>query len=121
MPHYMVWEYDRETVVGKLVCDEPVGALCRLACVDAVCESFNVQWDADGEPWHVEGGVWQHMMCDDGQCNVELFVNDDPDSPIVLGPREERREIARTPITPIWEGDFYSWKFATEPSDSESP
>jgi hypothetical protein len=116
MPHYIAWEYDRRLVVARLVCDEPVGALCRLKCVDACCETFAVQWDQDGEPWHVEGGVWQHMMCDGGHCNVELFVNEDPDGPIELGPREVR-EIARTPINPSWEGDSYSWTFAPEPSD----
>lgn len=87
-------------------CTAPKGADCRLVC-DVGCETFVIERDAAGNPWHIEDEAPLHRMHDAGHCNVVEYLNAEPaDIPDLHQGAPVRISVA---VTPVWEGDFYAW------------
>lgn len=94
-------------------CLAPVGATCRLKCAED-CGSETYPCFTYGDPAKGEPVEREHAMVDSGLCNVvEWLTNSDPwdcfhgenDTPVRSGP-----------IRAWWEGDFYAWDYAPEPT-----
>lgn len=117
--HRIQWTFDRDEVVGKVICEEPEGANCRLTggpecyCEEpdgyywCYCEDYHIERDPDGTPFHVYEGERHSNIPMDG-CNIVMSLDEDL---LELGPREEF-VIGSTPIAPVWDGDGYYWKRA---------
>ncbi|WP_235738961.1 hypothetical protein [Nocardioides alcanivorans] len=118
--HEIAWEFDRECVEARCVCTSPPDANCRLSCPDD-CETYGEI--IRHEDVTLDGKVAKWITHDDcravmqpGECNVELFLNEGGCiKELALG--GPRFTIARTPIRPVWEGDFYEW----EPIEEATP
>lgn len=71
--HVLRVNIDRDTVVLRGECREPVGAPCRLHCI--VCDSDDplphVAFNGKDEP------VGEHATGDMGECNDLLWLHDD--------------------------------------------
>ena len=124
--HEIVWEHERDSVTARIVCNEDPGADCRLASAgpDCDCEAWGrIERREDGTIWHelTEGyrdltkprwvTQWHEVKPSD-ECNVVNFMSEDPS--LIAECSQERKsfEIGRTPIEPVWLGDFYEWKRA---------
>ena len=107
--HQIEWAFDCDTVVGKVICEEPEGANCRLmGGPECYCdEAYRIERDPDGTPFHVYEGERHSNIPMDG-CNIVMSLDEDL---LELGPREEF-VIGSTPIAPVWDGDGYYWKRA---------
>jgi hypothetical protein len=112
--HEVVWQFEAGALVrGKVVCNAPEGSECRLVC-DEDCELYSdvsrddsglwthLAWAEDDDGNEVEV---RHPMNDQGDCNAAMFINDSdleeccPDD----------FEVARTPVSVRWNGDYYEW------------
>lgn len=110
--HEIVWTFDRDSIESLVVCNEPVGADCRLAPLsDSVlcsCEEWAaIERDVNG-PFHRSGDEI-HRMTDAGECNVALFLNESfciEESAV----GKPNFVVGRTPISPVWQGDYYDWE-----------
>jgi len=115
--HALVWEFDRDTVNCKAVCNAAPDADCRLSCYGD-CEVFSQiirhsDETFDGETVH----RITHDDCDAGmradECNVCLFLNEsDCIQEMAVGgyPNGPRFIIGTVPIRPSWDGDCYEWE-----------
>ena len=46
--HRIQWTFDRDEVVGKVICEEPEGANCRLTGgPECYCEDYHIERDPD--------------------------------------------------------------------------
>ena len=121
--HVIIWEHDVDTVTARVACLEEPGADCRLRG-ECECESWGpIERREDGTIWHqLTDGYrdldlprdvpqWHEVKPWDG-CNIALFLNED--ASVIAESSQERTafEIARTPIDPVWNGDWYEWKRA---------
>lgn len=116
MTHKMKFYIDRYGIHVEPVCEAPEGSDCRLIC-DEHCESWVVERNEHGvfhRVWDDIGGTLteeRHLMVDSGECNICLWLNDDPTlipelydgKELVIGERE---------IVPVWQGleEGYLWK-----------
>lgn len=120
--HHIEWEFDTDGVNARAVCTEPEGADCRIHCVHG-CESWSIERDQDGTPYHRTGHLEddgteiRHDMQRVAYCNVTEFLNDDAGLLPELG--SGQFVIGQTPIEPVWENDYYSWKQAPVAPDGE--
>ena len=73
-----------------VICTAGPGAPCHIAC-----DSCEVSCSCD-EP----------TLCDIGECNQVLFLNNDDNDLMEVG-----EGVALLPIDLKWEGDYYSWSF----------
>ena len=122
--HVIVWEFDGDTVAARVECRAPEGADCRLhGGPGCDCEAWMIRRDPDGTAYHLAADDWylpegeesaRHPMVS-GECNVELFLNDDPYLiPELCHDRRALFTIGETRIEPVWTGDSYDWR----PADS---
>lgn len=120
MSHEIVWTFDRDAVTSEVVCKEAVGADCRLRPIpDSVlcqCEEWASPLRDEHGAYHLyDGDIGQekHRMEDSGECNVALFLNESfcIEESAVGSPHFE---VGRTPIEPVWQGEYYDWKRVTE-------
>lgn len=117
--HEIAWTFETGHVRGLLVCHAPPKSDCRLTSVGCDCESGEIKRDPDGTPYH-EVEAWdekagkittrRHEMTWQAECNVELFVNQGELEELC----EDAFQIGRTLVTPIWEGEYYSWEPAAK-------
>lgn len=126
--HEIIWTLDRDRIQGKVVCHEEPGANCRLEAnhPNCDCESYSIERDDQG-PFHLywteddDGNEIEerHDMRDSGEgrfgptCNVEAWLNESDVGLEELGCMRVF-EIGRTPIDPVWRGDYYEWKVKTD-------
>lgn len=112
--HEIVWHLDGDMVRGEAVCNLPAGADCRVTCPHE-CESWDGGRDEQG-PYHLaydsdtDADARHDMVPMPGdECNVTLFLNEDPGWISELHASTQRREIGRIPIAPKWLGDHYEF------------
>jgi len=125
--HEIVWTFDTDQVIAKIVCHAEAGANCRLEANHPACdcEAYRIERDEEG-PFHLylteddDGNEIEerHDMRDSGEgrfgptCNVEAWMNEgEVEESAVKG---TTFEIARTQIEPVWTGDYYQWKVKSD-------
>ena len=121
--HEIVWAFDTDQVIAKVVCHAEPGANCRLVpAVDCDCESWSIERDEKG-PFHLylseddDGNDIEirHDMKDNddvGYCNVVDWINEGEIEECAV--KGTSFEIARTSIVPVWTGDYYEWRAKTD-------
>jgi hypothetical protein len=116
--HEIVWKLGKWQVEQEVVCNLPTTAPCHMLPL-CDCESASgVFTDEDGTYHEVEredGDEWvieRHNHAPNKDCNYCLFLNGDPQLIPELWEGTGEVVIGRTPITPVWGGDDYSWKVA---------
>ena len=111
--HRIQWTFDRDEVVGKVICEEPEGANCRLmGGPECYCdEAYRIERDPDGTPFHMYEGE-RHSNIPMGGCNVAWPGGLEEGEVHYLNDGREKFVIGSTPITPVWDGDGYLWKRA---------
>ena len=121
MSHKLIAKLGRfGTVEWEALCTEPKGAECRLVCEEG-CESWSsVLYDEDG-PYHHQdlfdyfehkklvGDGPKHRMVDSGNCNVCLWLNDDPSLIPELHEGLETFTLAEFAINTRFNGDETVW------------
>lgn len=81
-----------------VVCHQPAGAGCRLACAVAGCTA---------ETWPHEGADGtDHPLADSGECQAVVWL--DPADGDHVGADEPLHD--GTPIEVKWDGDRYTWR-----------
>lgn len=121
--HVIVWTFDGDCVTASVVCLEEPGEDCRLTG-HCDCEEWGqIERREDGTIWHaltegyrdrdVTRDVTQwHEVKPQDECNVAAYMNEDPSLIPELADGVKPFEIGRTPIEPVWVGDYYEWKRA---------
>lgn len=116
--HELVWEFSFDNVRATPVCHEPSTANCHLTCPED-CESYGeiLRDPENGQPYHLtyNDGLFdgvRHNMESMSDCNIVLWLDGDPGMLPEMNSAREVFEIGRTPIEPVWEGDYYGWKKA---------
>ena len=111
--HHVVWTFSYENVSGRMVCSAPPEAKCRWETTGCDCESLYGMDVDSGGPFHLayndmDGTDTKHQMKYGGPCQVCLFSNEEDAS--MSAQRDVQFEVARTPVTPEWQGDYFTWK-----------
>jgi hypothetical protein len=105
--HELVWEYTGGTVTPRPQCHAPVTADCRIEWVCGCETLIIVARDEDG-PYHQAADA-KHYGKPGGECNVVTWMDNDEDlTEACIGALSFT--IGRTPIEPVWTGDWYEWK-----------
>jgi hypothetical protein len=111
--HEMVWTFDNDYVSGEVVCLAPADAVCHQRPKSpCVCENWDLKKDEKDEVgyYHEYDGE-QHRHAPVPDCGVLEWLND---SPLECAADDAWRfEIARTPIEPVWQGDYMQWRPAS--------
>ena len=107
--HVIVWEFNRDHVTGEAVCNAGDDALCRNM-PNCDCEIWlDISHDEQGWFHTAEGNPPQlHRHDTPGDCNICEWLNASDIEECAEG--RPTFDIARTPIEPVWTGDFYEWK-----------
>lgn len=95
MTHRIEWFIDRDTVVGRLHCDAPGMAPCRIVCSQG-CEIW---------PCHGEG----HEPMDNGCNAVEWMSQYDPAEFHTM--KEPMRPLVSGPVHVWWDSDAWIWGY----------
>lgn len=116
--HHIEWEFDRDSVIGKVVCTSGPDANCHQTA-DCDCESWYIERDETGVAYHLAGEEdllgdeiqVRHYMRPRDVCNVSDWLGEGD----LLESAVEGTSfvIARTPITPQWQDDHYLWELAS--------
>lgn len=111
--HVLVFEFERDRVEIRAVCNAAPDADCRLSC-NGDCESYTEIHRTEEQTFDGEiVKYYTHDDCDEGmkadECNVCLFLNESDciDESAVGKPTFE---IGRVPFEPVWQGDYFDWK-----------
>lgn len=119
--HVLRVTIDRDTVVLRGECREPVGARCRMACI--VC-------DSDEPPPHVafddkDQPVGEHATGDMGECNDLLWLHDGDLDVAEMHDHTEADSVPLydgMPIDLVWAEGSIWWRTAQLPSvDTATP
>lgn len=111
--HELVWTFVLDCVQAEAVCNAAPDANCRLVCAGD-CESYTEI--IRHEDTTFDGEIVKRYTHDDcvegmkpGECNLCLFLNE---SDCIEESATDRPEfvIGRTPIEPVWQGDYYDWR-----------
>jgi hypothetical protein len=123
--HELVWEYNASTigtVTPRPECHaDPATADCRIDW-GCRCETwFHISRDQDGRPYHpvrdwrpngalvdAEPEV-RHYGKQGGQCLIVVWMENDEEL-IESNTGLSFFTIGRTPIEPVFTGDYYEWK-----------
>lgn len=114
--HCIVWIFDRDRVTAEATCTAEADADCRLAC-HGDCETYSEIHRTEEQTF--DGDIvkrYTHDDCEEGmtpgECNVVLFLNE---SYCIEESADGKPTfvIARTPIEPVWQGDYFDWKPVT--------
>lgn len=111
--HELVWTFERDTVHVRAQCNAAPDATCRLTS-DCDCEAVTYEHDERGHfHWGYDSesdDEVRHDMWLGTDCNICLFLNEDPFMLAELSEGSPSFEIGRTPIRPVWRYDYYQWK-----------
>lgn len=116
--HEIVWELNGGSLASSAVCNDD-DCLNRYVCT-MQCELVH---DVRRDDWGVTHGLYdwegevkphtRHKMEKVDYCNIVEFLEADPYVIPELQETEERFEIGRTAILPVWQGeDGLLWKRA---------
>jgi hypothetical protein len=104
--HEILWEFDIDTVRAEAVCHAHSDARCHQV-PSCDCESWDEQEDEDGYFHEIEGQQHRHRQVD--YCGIVTWLN--ADSPLDCAADDGSSfEIARTPIEPVWSGEYMQWR-----------
>lgn len=105
--HEIVWTFEGAwaDVRAEMVCHASADAPChqRPSCG---CEGWDLQQDDAGYYHECEGERHEHHPVPD--CGVGEWLN--ADSPMECAVKGVEFEIGRTPIVPVWNGDYMQWE-----------
>lgn len=100
-PHRIEVTIDRDGyITGRMICDAPHGADCRLWCVHDCTETTD-------EHLH------EHHLEDQGRC----IQTDGWFDEIFDAYSGDQAPLHSGPVNLHWHGDFYTWTYATEPTE----
>lgn len=92
---------------GRMVCEAPVGAPCRMHC--DVCEEY-LEDDHD-----------THELHDMGYCiKVDGWFDDGVEQCYDGPDRGSLERLHSGPVTITWNGDWMVWEYDTEPTERKS-
>lgn len=126
MPHYVKPTIYDGGIRLEFTCTEEPGADCKIACPTDPkdpygCETFSLERDADGTPWHIgyryngetdeETDGRLHQMLPIDRC---LILEWDDLADNYAG---EDCTLRSGEVEFFWEGDFYEWKYAEPKPD----
>lgn len=104
--HELVWEYRGGTITPRPECHASAAADCRIEWV-CQCETWIIiAHDEDG-PYHQADDA-KHYGKPGGECNIVVWMENDED--LIESCVDDRFTIGRTPIEPVFTGDYYEWK-----------
>jgi hypothetical protein len=115
--HELVWEYSGGTVTPRPECHAPATADCRIEWICGCETLIHLDHDEDGRPFHLTSHVWnngfqekqeKHYGKLGGECNAVVWMENDED--LIESCVDNRFTIGRTPIEPVFTGDYYEWK-----------
>lgn len=126
--HRIEWTYDGTMgrVDAKVICESSPDSVCRTRPArtsGCQCEEFfeidrdDLSWyhvveseTDDGEPIKI---IHRHEPMED--CNIALFMNEDPMDTILEAAADQYTEIVigSTVIEPVWTGNGYEWRPVT--------
>jgi hypothetical protein len=112
--HEIVWTFDTDYVTAEMVCHLADDARCHQA-PSCDCESWTVE-DQDGDGYYHEyqktmtgGSVTErHRHRPVDYCGIGAWLN--ADSPMECAVEDVRFVIGRTPIEPVWSGEYMQWQ-----------
>jgi hypothetical protein len=105
--HELVWEYSGGTVTPRPECHAPATADCRIEWV-CQCETLGTIAREDDRPYHPANDDAKHYGKPGAECNIVVWMENDEE--LIESCVDDRFTIGRTPIEPVWTGDWYEWK-----------
>jgi hypothetical protein len=62
----------------------------------------------DDRPYHLANDDAKHYGKPGAECNIVVWMENDEE--LIEACVDDRFTIGRTPIEPVWTGDWYEWK-----------
>jgi hypothetical protein len=103
--HRVCWTVEAGEVRAVFSCEGDRRSRCHLGCAQA-CGAEQWPCGADGE------GL-AHRMAEGADCHVVLFLSHDSAEEVYAGLPTGPRDAL---IEATWEGDFYAWQYAAQPT-----